>query len=160
MKKVLLIVARIALLITIGGLVTYTILNREKESISAEEFKSIMENKGYTIVDATSQFAQYRYVQKVYIAITNDRKYQIEFYTLSNDEGAIYFYNTNKTILENSKQGTTSETNAEFKNYCKYTLNNNGKYKAISRINNSVIYLNVEEQYKDSVKDLLKEIGY
>ena len=37
-----------------------------------------------------------------YIAINNDRQYQVEFYTLTNDEKAVYFYNTNKTIFENT----------------------------------------------------------
>ena len=160
MKRILLIVMIIGLIFTIGGVATYSILNKEKESITSEEFKSIMESKGYKIVEITSQYAQYGYIEKAYIATTNDRKYQIEFYTLSNDESAIYFYNTNKTIFENSKQGVTSETNAELKNYSKYTLNNNGKYNVISRINNTAIYINEDEQYKDIIKDLLKEIGY
>lgn len=160
MKKSFLIVIIIVLLFILGGVATYSILNKEKESITNEEFKSIMENKGYTIVDVTSQYAQYGYIEKGYIAITNDRQYQVEFYTLTNDEKAVYFYNTNKTIFENSKQGVTSETNAELKNYCKYTLNNNGKYKVISRINNTAIYLDVDEQYKDIIKDLLRELGY
>ena len=160
MKRILLIIMIIALFFTIGGVAAYKILNKEKEAISAEEFKSVMENKGYTIVDVTSQYAQYGYIEKAYIAITNDRQYQVEFYTLTDDEKAVYFYNINKTIFENSKQGLTSETNAELKNYCKYTLNNNGKYNVISRINNTAIYLDVDEEYKDIIKDLLKEIGY
>ena len=160
MKRVLLIVMIIALFFAIGGCAVYSILNREKDSITSEEFKSIMENKGYTIVDVTNQYAQYGYIEKGYIAITNDRQYQVEFYTLTDNEKAVYFYNTNKTIFENSKQGVTSEKSAELKNYCKYTLNNNGKYKVISRIDNTAIYLNVDEQYKDIIKDLLKEIGY
>ena len=31
---------------------------------------------------------------------------------------------------------------------------------ALTRIDNTVVYASVDEQYKDTVKDLLKEIGY
>ena len=37
--------------------------------------------------------------------------------------------------------------------------NFNGKYMVVSRIDNTVIYVNVNDNYKDTVKDILKELG-
>lgn len=46
------------------------------------------------------------------------------------------------------------------KNFQKYTLSTESKYKVISRIDNTVIYLNVDDNYKEEVKNVLKELGY
>lgn len=161
MKKVLLTVSILLIvLISAVGFMIYSIVTKEKDSISAEQFRSLMEERGYLIFDVTSQYEEYGYVEKAYIATTSDKKYQIEFYVLSDDEEAIYFYNTNKIIFENSKGGVSSQTTSEISNYSKYALSSNDKYMVISRINNTAIYLNVEDEYKDIIKDLLKEIGY
>jgi len=89
-----------------------------------------------------------------------DDDYQIEFYELSNEENAIDMYATNKIRFETSKGNSSAVTNFDFKNYSKYTLTTNGKYKVLSRIDNTLIYIDVDKDYKDIVKDLLKEIGY
>jgi len=45
-------------------------------------------------------------------------------------------------------------------NNSKYTLKTNGEYKVVSRIEDTVIYVDVDEKYEDDVKEILKEIGY
>ena len=114
-----------------------------KTSITSEDFKSKMESKGYTVQDATSQMSEYDYINQVYIAISSDSTYQIEFYELSDSDYASSFFNNNKKTFEDSKSLTT-----------------NGKFKVVSRIDNTVIYLNVDDDYKSSVKDVLKDLGY
>jgi len=149
----------VVILIAIGGTV-FVNLNKEKTSISAKDFNDIMEDKDYVIMETTSQFAQYEnYVSESYVAIKDD-DYQIEFYELSNEENAIDMYATNKIRFETSKGNSSAVTNFDFKNYSKYTLTTNGKYKVLSRIDNTLIYIDVDKDYKDIVKDLLKEIGY
>ena len=136
MKKSMIIgiVAIVAVvLITIGGVV-FTKLNKEKPSIDAQTFKTTMEEKGYQLVDAKSQFSEYDYIEKVYLAA--DRKF------------------------ENSKSSSSIETTVNGKNYSKYTLLSNGKYMVISAINNTAIYVNVEESHKEEVDNILNELGY
>ena len=98
--------------------------------------------------------------EKAYLAISSDYSYQLEFYELLDDAYATAFYNNNKTIFENAKGKVTSETNVNLKNSSKYTLSSNGLYMVVSRINNTVIYLKVNDTYRDTVKDVLKELGY
>lgn len=135
-------------------------LNKEKESITAEDFKVKMQEKGYEIYDATSQFANYSYVKKVYIAVSNDQTYKIEFYEMSDDENAISFYNNNKSIFESYKGNTVSEGSTNLKNYSKYNLTSNGKYYVISRINNTAAYVNSDSNYKDNINSVLNDLGY
>ncbi|MBP3920364.1 MAG: hypothetical protein J6D28_02245 [Bacilli bacterium] len=129
-----------------------------KTKLTAESFKTKMEENNYKVEEATNQFAKYNYVKKVYIALNEN--YQIEYYELENEEKAKTFYNNNKGIFEKSKENGYSQTNGEFGNYAKYTLKTAGKYKVVSRIDNTVIYLNADEQYKKEIKEILKTIGY
>ena len=69
-----------------------------KTAINTAQFKSIAENKGYTITDATSQYAQYGYINEATIA-SNNNEWQAEFYVLSDEGNATSMYNTNLEIL-------------------------------------------------------------
>lgn len=158
-KSVVIVLIVVAIIIAILG-IGFINLNKEKTSITASSFKNSMEQKGYIVSDANSQFSEYDYVKQVYVAVNSDYSYKIEFYELADDNYATNFYNNNKSIFESSKGNTSTGTSTSLKNYSKYTLSSNGKYMVVSRINNTVIYLNVDDSYKDMVKDLLKELGY
>lgn len=167
MKKSVIITIVIAVIIVvlltgcvIGGLFLKNIINKEKDPITVEEFKSTMQNKGYTIIDAKNQFANYDYIQNAYIAMSGDKQYQIEFYKISDENYANNFYENNKSKFESSESSSNSTTNIKMKNYAKYTLQANGEYMVVSRIKDTVIYIKVDVSYKEQVQDVLKEIGY
>lgn len=131
-----------------------------KTAITASDFKTKMESKGYILQDVISQFSDYNYFNQAYVALSFDSAYQIEFYELSDTDSAISFFNTNKDIFEKSKSSGSSETSVSIGNNEKYTLTTNSKFKVLSRIDNTVIYLDVSEDYKSQVKDILKDLGY
>lgn len=154
------IILGIFLVFLVSGIALFSSLNKEKKSMTAKEFKTLMQEKGFVVSDATNQFSQYDYVEQVYIAVPSDYSYQIEFYEFSDVDYATSFYNNNKSIFKSSKGNNSRETSVGIKNYSKYALSTNGKYKVVSRIDNTVIYLNVDSNNKDIVKDLLDEIDY
>lgn len=153
----------IVAIVVIGGVVAGILIidkNNNKEPITASEFKNEMEELDFEIVDVKNQFAQYDFVEKAYVALEEDSDYQIEFYKLDEEDDAMDFYDNNKKIFQSQKGSTSAETNVNFKNNSKYTLTTNGEYKVVSRIEDTVIYLNVDKEYKDEVKEILKELGY
>lgn len=159
MKKALIIIGIIVIVLVGIVLVVFNTLNKEKTPISANTFNTTMESKGYIMTDTTSQFAQYgNYMSKSYAA--QKTGYQIEFYELSSEENAISMYNTNKTKFESQKSNASASATASMNNYATYSLTTNGKYKYLSRIDNTLVYIDVDESYKDVVKDIMKEIGY
>lgn len=163
MKKVGLLIIIIIIVVAVGvmGLVSlFTKLNEEKPSITAEKFEEIMAQKGYVTYDATSQFLGNDFVKNVYLAIADDYSYQIEFFELEDASYATGAYNEDRAVFESRKVTGYIETNVEMKNYSKYTLSSNGKYMVASRIDNTVIYVDVDDTYKDTVKALLDELGY
>ncbi len=169
MKKGLLItIILIASLIIIIGIIIAVLfgvgvikLTKEKTPITLDTFKSSMEEKGYTLINAKNQISDYNNINQVYIAISGDNTYQIEFYELSDENVAINFYNDNKSIFESSKGNNSITSNISASNYSRYyTDSSTGKYMFVSRIGKTVIYGNVDKAYKDKVKEILDELGY
>ena len=118
--------------------------NKQQEITDAESFKNVMQEKGYMVMDAKSQFANYK----------------IEFYQISDDAYATSFYNNNKSKFEAAKTENSVETNNDLENNSKYTLTTDDKYKAVSKVNNNIIYLDVKTEYKDTVQKILEELGF
>lgn len=163
MKKALMILGIIFLVIVIIGIiffaVTFISLNKEKGVISAKSFSRKMEDKGYEIYDITNQFAQYEnYIEEAYVA--KEDEYQIEFYELTDLENAIDMYGTNKLNFERQKGDNSAYVSKDGKNFSTYSLQANGKYKYLSRVENTIIYIDVDEEYKDTIKETIKELGY
>lgn len=160
MKKSIIIGILVFILIMVGAAVMLvTSLNKEKVSITAEEFNTIMTSNGYKMTDATSQLADYgASVIKVYIA--QKPGYQIEFYELATEEYAEQSFLGNKNNFEESKASASSNVGLNGKNYNTYMLSSAGKYKYISRINNTMIYINADGEYKQEIKDIMKILGY
>lgn len=159
-KKIIIGTAIILLIAIVIGIGVIQLLNREKEAITASEFVSSIQSRGYITQDIKSQFEEYDYIKEAYIASTRDYSYQLEFYELLDENYATMFYNTNKSIFESYKDNSSVETNLDGKNYSKYTLKVNEQYMLLSKIDNTVIYLKVDSENKNSINKLLKEIGY
>ncbi len=162
-KRTIVILTIIAVIIiavvAIVGIVVVK-LNKEKNPLTTKEFISKMIDKGYTVIDAKDQLVGYDKLKAATIALSKSNKYQFEFYELEDEDSAKEFYNYNKKRFESVKENNSKETSKEFKNYSKYTLTTDGKYKVISRIDNTVMYLDVDENYKDTVTSVLKEFDY
>ena len=117
-----------------------------------------MTNEGFVVVNVKDQFAQYNYIEDAYVATNNN--YQIEFYELEEDNYAVDFYETNKKVFEETKSTTSIYINEDLPESNKYTLTTDKEYKVISRIEDTVVYLNIDKKYKDEANNILKKLGY
>lgn len=72
----------------------------------------------------------------------------------------VSMYNTNQQKFESQKSNRSTSSTASMKNYSTYSLTTNGKYKYLSRIDNTLIYIDASDDYKDAIKDIIKELGY
>lgn len=152
-KGIMVLVLAFFVLLTVTGC-------GNKEAISADDFKTKLEEKGYSVQDVTEQMSDVEEIKNVYLAIDADSNYQIEFYELASEDAAAAFFNENQEIFEKTKSSTNAETSVSVGNYSKYTLQGNNTYKVVSRIGNTVIYLDVDDSYKSKVQEVLKEIDY
>lgn len=132
-----------------------------KKPISASDFYTKMKQKNFVLTDATSQFSAYDYVKKVYIAQSPDLKYQIEFYEMSDDNHATDFYNNNRKIFETSLGNVVkNKLDLNSGTVSKYRATSGGHFMALTRINNTVLFVRVSEEYGKAASSIIKSLGY
>lgn len=161
-QKVVIIVLIISLLMAVGILAVVLIVKNidfEKDAIKAREFASLMEDENYDVADVTSQYEAYG-IDEAYIAIESDQDYQIEFYELSSDSKAKSMFESNKDYFEDRAGSSKVTTSYSIGNYNLYSLTSNGDYMYLCRVDNTLLYIDVEDEYKDEVKDIVEELGY
>lgn len=161
-EKIALVIAILIILLVIGGIIggvflIKKLINVSKEAITSEKFISIMEDNDFDVVEVTKQFSGSDvYVKEGYVAKKDG--YQIEFYTFKNKDDADTFYRINKEKFDTD----TAKTKVQFsgKNYATFNVEANGKYKFLERIDKTVIYVNVDDDYKSDIKSTVKKLGY
>ena len=164
MKKTVIIVVVVVLILAllIGGAfaTVMIILSQPKDAVSVEQFKALVEQRDYAIYDAKDQFSVYPYIQSAQIAIKADDSHQIEFYKFADSSYATNFFNNNVGTFENSKGSSNIGSNVQGSNYAKYVSKTNGKYRVVSIIADTGIYVDVDESYEQEVNSILQELGY
>ncbi len=160
MKKGLKIALLITLTLIIAAVVVFlVVVDKKKESISAHQFYQDMEKEGYVLVDITEQYAAYG-IDEAYVAVKADRSYQIEFYQLASEDKAISMFDSNQEYFE-GRAGTSRITSSYgFGNYDIYSLTSNGDFMYLCRIDNTLLYIDVDDKYKEEVKEIIEELDY
>ncbi len=130
-----------------------------KKAITTDKFIESAKDSGFETYDVTTQFKDTPSIDKATVAKKAD-KYQIEFYILKDSDAATLMFNQNKVTFETYKGLTSTESKVNLKKYTKYSLTSNGYYMDLSRIDNTLLYVRVEDKYKNEVKKFIKEIGY
>lgn len=138
----------------------FVVTGCSKKVITAEQFKSKMEDKEYNVVDITDQYSSSDKFIKVYVALNEDKTYQIEYYQFKDVDSATNAFESSKTNFENSKGSSSVNTSVNLANYSKYSLSTNGKYKTITRVEDTLLYADVDSSYKNKVLDVFDSFGY
>ena len=129
-----------------------------REKLEPGEFQTEMMKNGFDIQDSTSEM-NYDYIVKIYVAKSTN--YNIEYYNIVDEDYASVFYQNNVDAIEKSIVGDDGiELRESGNNFSKYTLVDSGRYKLVSRVDNTVIFLNVSDRYKEEIDDLMGKLGY
>ena len=117
-----------------------------------------MEENDFEVGEVTDQFEDADIeVEEAYVAVGDD--YQIEFYTFEDEENAEMFFKVNKAKFD--EDSASSRVSLNGKNFTSFSITTDGEYRFVERVDETVIYLDVDEEYKDEVKELVKEeLGY
>lgn len=131
----------------------------DKEAMTAKEFKSSMEDQGFTVIDETeSGDGDY---QAIYTA-TDEEKYSFEYYFMKSDTAAttVYDYARNNLETQYSEDDTVViiETSNDYQ--AEYSVTASDYYCFVARVDNSVLYVTACAEYKDDTDDILKNLGY
>lgn len=128
-----------------------------KTPINTNTFASVLGSKEYEIVDLSKQYSSNQNIKNVIIA-KNVKNYQIEFYTLSDEETAMNLYNENYANFQSVNSSSQIKKSGD--NYSKYTLTTDNYYLVVSRVANTLIYIEAPILEKDFIDSILKELDY
>lgn len=132
---------------------------KNKKAINSNDFKEKATSNNYIVSDITSQFEKSKIVEN---AVTANKlgAWVVEFYTLKNDSSAKYMFNYNKEKVSSEKVKNSKEVSSSSGNFSTYSLTNNGYYIYICKVDNTLLYTKVNEQYKNEVNKFIQELGY
>ena len=148
------------MLFIVGIIILIFAVGKERDSITATEFKTFMEDKEYIMLDATNQVSGAAYVERVYLAMDLQDGYQIEFYQFEDEEQAEDFYENNRKLFEVDEDDANFHSSLQGSNYARYSLIVDGKYKKISYIGDTAIYLDIDKDNQEEAENVLDELGY
>ena len=129
----------------------------KKKKLEPEAFKTALQEEGFKVKDATSEMI-YDYIVQIYLASSTN--YNIEYYEIRNNDLAAGFYKNNVEAIEKINYDEQKAVIDEASNYSKYTIILDNKYKVVSRVDNTVIFINAPSRYKENIDIILNKIGY
>jgi len=131
----------------------------KKEPINAESFNDIMTDKGYLVLDSAELYdADTSILESSYIAVGDG--YQIEFLEFKKEKDAKYSYGLNVEKFKSNKGSSHLSSSKDFFNYSTFNLTSDDHFYIVSRIDNTLIYSEAPEEFKDEIKKVFEELGY
>lgn len=157
MKKIRRVLLSISLFV--GVLILTGCTNRKP--ITSNDFYNRMKTQNFVLTDVTEQYSEYPHMKKVYVAQSPNLEYQIEFCEISDNAKAKEVYESNKKTFETSL-GNVVKAKLDYnnKNVQKFRAVSAGHFMALTRIDNTVVYVRVPETYYKTVSKILKNLGY
>lgn len=151
MKKRYLVVFLIVVLFSLTGCMN-------KKALSVDEVKSIVEKNGFQVTDTKYKYESFDYITDV--LQLGDSNFYIQFIVTNDTEKAKQLFESNKQIIDSYRKGTYTNSSTNGKNYETYKLVSNGYYMYVSRVDNTLIYANEKEEYKEEVQKIIDALKY
>ena len=157
-KKIIALILCAALTVTMAAVLTSC---GGKASASTKEFKQTMKSKGFTVSDETKAYAQFKYVDKATLAVSEKMTYQVEFFVTDSQANAEKGFKTEKGIFKDARDmNDYSETALSGSNYNYYSCPSGSKYMVVSQIGNTMFVANVNIKYQKAVEKIMDTLGY
>ncbi|MBQ8317784.1 MAG: hypothetical protein IJX85_05550 [Lachnospiraceae bacterium] len=157
--KIVLLISLILMIVAAVVVLVLVIAGEKKDFMTAREFYEEMEDEGYELVDVTSQYYSYG-IDEAYVAVASNDRYQIEFYELNSISKAENMFETNKDYFEGRAGSSRITSSYGLGDYDVYSLTSNGDYMYLCRIDNTLLYIDVDDRYKEEVKEIIDELDY
>lgn len=155
-KIVVLMTSIIVIIICIIGAIY--ILNKENNKVlTNDKFIIEMEKQGFKIYNAKEQFGD-DIVKDATVAYNPN--YQIEFLIFDNIDNCKKAFQINKSSFITNKIEKDIEKSESNNSYSLYSLTTKDRYMYIKRIDNKLLYFNVDGSYKNNIDKLVKKIGF
>ena len=148
---------KIVALIMLFVLILCTGCASRKTAITTDEFETIVEEAGLDVDDTTELYSS-PLVKKSLGAY--NKSFTIELLIAPNDKDAQRIFTQTKEAAESNKSSASTTTSSASGNKAKFKLTSDGTYYLLSKIENTVIYVETDADNKKEVDKIVKELGY
>ena len=132
-----------------------------RKELNAKEFSSLIVKEGFVVLDNTENYKELSGVKKYLVATNTLRSYKIEYYEFNDTKKAEELYDKIETKFKNSTKVKKSQyQTTSFGKYNYYSLTTDNSYKVVSRINKTVVITDSDRVNKESIKEVVKKLGY
>lgn len=156
MKKKYKLLLLLSLILILFISLTYL---KKDNILSIDKFDKIVKKENLKTVDVKDSFDTEN-INDAIIAYNKYGDYQIEYIIFNDVETTKSAFLINKNDFKTDKNDNDIETFESSKKSSKYELITKEKYMYISRIDNSLIYVNTDITYKDETKNIIDKLGY
>lgn len=128
-----------------------------RKALTPEGFSVQMREMNFNVEDYSQH---YQGLLQTALVATGDDGIKVEFFVTEDNEQAKNAFEENKLMFEEQKGDVSTEKNSSGTNYSKYELTTNGLYMAVCRIDNTLVFLMVDEALKPRAQEVLETLGY
>ena len=140
MKKCLIII----IIFCLSGCVNY--------HLNIDEFRRVSLTEGYYLDNENREYKNYDYVCYAY---NREKDYLIEFINLENNDYAYRFFLTNKDAFSEEITRYVYLKEQNNRDYNLYHVETEKYYMLIIRMDNNIIYVNTDIEYKNDIENFL-----
>lgn len=154
-KITVIIVSIVIILVCIIGIIF--ILNKDNSTLNNNNFIKIMEELDLKIYDAKEQFGE-DIITSATVAYNSN--YQVEFLVFDNVDNCKKAFQINKSSFITNKTENDVEISKSNDLYSIYSLTTEDRYMYIKRVDNKLLYFNVDGSYKSNLDKIIKKLAF
>lgn len=125
--------------------------------VDPTEFKEQFSARGYTVEKIDKADYEADYISK---ATKEDVPYEVLYYEFATDADAKKAYKSYKDSLPNLITTDSKDTETTGNVVSKYICKSDNEYIVISRVKNSLIFVNTTLDYQNEIDEILEDIEY
>lgn len=125
--------------------------------VDPTEFKEQFSARGYTVEKIDKADYEADYISK---ATKEDVSYEVLYYEFATDADAKKAYKSYKDSLPNLITTDSKDTETTGNVVSKYICKSDNEYIVISRVKNSLIFVNTTLDYQNEIDEILEDIEY
>lgn len=121
------------------------------------DFKDQFSARGYTVTKVDEADYEAKYISK---ATKEDVPYEVLYYQFDNEKDAKKAYKDYKDNLSNLITTNSKDTESNGAVLSKYVCKSENEYIIISRVKDTLIFINTTKDYQNEVDEILEDIQY
>jgi len=128
-----------------------------REVLTAEEFTLRMANAGHMVLDIshTSDIPG----GEVYL-IADAGNFEVEFLVFATEGQARSMYSIMLRLMEDNRGTVSSHRQSSMANFDRITQTSSGVFEALTRVENTLLYIYADADDRDAVNAILDLLGY